>query len=58
MDDRQTNAKGVNIEENSDIISEENIDVSSEENTDDFEDTLYERHGDPRHLGLSVRYDF
>ena len=24
----------------------------------DFVDTLYERHGDPRHLGLSVRYDF
>jgi outer membrane receptor protein involved in Fe transport len=24
----------------------------------DFKDTLYERHGDPRHLGLSVRYDF
>ena len=23
-----------------------------------FEDTLYKRHGDPRHLGLSVRYDF
>ena len=23
-----------------------------------FEDTLYERHGDPRHVGLSVRYDF
>ena len=24
----------------------------------DFEDTLYERHGDPRHVGISVRYDF
>ena len=24
----------------------------------DFKDTLYERHGDPRHVGLSVRYDF
>ena len=24
----------------------------------DFKDTLYERHGDPRYLGLSVRYDF
>ena len=24
----------------------------------DFKDKLYERHGDPRHLGLSVRYDF
>jgi outer membrane receptor protein involved in Fe transport len=24
----------------------------------DFKDTLYERHGDPRHIGLSVRYDF
>ena len=24
----------------------------------DFRDTLYERHGDPRHVGLSVRYDF
>ena len=24
----------------------------------DFKDTLYERHGDPRHLGLSMRYDF
>ena len=24
----------------------------------DFKDTLYERHGDPRHFGLSVRYDF
>ena len=24
----------------------------------DFIDTLYERHGDPRHFGLSVRYDF
>ena len=23
-----------------------------------FEDTLYERHGDPRHAGVSVRYDF
>ena len=23
-----------------------------------FEDTLYERHGDPRHMGMSVRYDF
>ncbi len=23
-----------------------------------FEDTLYERHGDPRHMGISVRYDF
>ena len=23
-----------------------------------FEDTLYKRHGDPRHLGLSVQYDF
>ncbi len=23
-----------------------------------FEDTLYKRHGDPRHLGISVRYDF
>jgi len=23
-----------------------------------FEDTLYERHGDPRHAGFSVRYDF
>ena len=24
----------------------------------DFKDTLYERHGDPRHLGLTARYDF
>ncbi len=24
----------------------------------DFKDTLYERHGDPRHVGLSARYDF
>ena len=24
----------------------------------DFKDTLYERQGDPRHVGLSVRYDF
>ena len=24
----------------------------------EFKDTLYERHGDPRHVGLSVRYDF
>jgi len=24
----------------------------------DFKDALYERHGDPRHVGLSVRYDF
>ena len=24
----------------------------------DFADTLYERHGDPRHIGLSIRYDF
>ena len=24
----------------------------------DFTDTLYRRHGDPRHFGLSVRYDF
>jgi outer membrane receptor protein involved in Fe transport len=24
----------------------------------DFENTLYERHGDPRHIGLSVEYDF
>tara|TARA_B100000700_G_scaffold184708_1_gene203635 strand:- start:1780 stop:3885 length:2106 start_codon:yes stop_codon:yes gene_type:complete len=24
----------------------------------DFKDTLYERHGDPRHIGLSLRYDF
>ena len=24
----------------------------------DFADTLYERHGDPRHFGLSIRYDF
>ena len=24
----------------------------------DFADTLYERHGDPRHIGISVRYDF
>ena len=23
-----------------------------------FADTLYERHGDPRHLGVTVRYDF
>ncbi len=23
-----------------------------------FIDTLYERHGDPRHIGLSIRYDF
>ena len=23
----------------------------------DFEDTLYERHGDPRHFGLSLQYD-
>lgn len=23
-----------------------------------FEETLYERHGDPRHMGMSVRYDF
>ena len=23
-----------------------------------FIDTLYERHGDPRHIGISVRYDF
>ena len=23
-----------------------------------FIDTLYERHGDPRHLGVTVRYDF
>lgn len=23
-----------------------------------FIDTLYERHGDPRHLGITVRYDF
>ena len=23
-----------------------------------FEETLYERHGDPRHVGISVRYDF
>ena len=23
-----------------------------------FEDTLYERHGDPRHIGISIRYDF
>ena len=23
-----------------------------------FEDTLYRRHGDPRHLGVTVRYDF
>ena len=23
-----------------------------------FEETLYERHGDPRHMGISVRYDF
>ena len=26
--------------------------------TPDFKDTLYERHGDPRHIGLSLRYDF
>jgi outer membrane receptor protein involved in Fe transport len=24
----------------------------------DFADTLYERHGDPRHLGVTVKYDF
>ena len=24
----------------------------------DFADTLYERQGDPRHIGLSIRYDF
>mgnify|MGYP000849931017 CR=1 FL=1 len=24
----------------------------------DFADTLYERHGDPRHVGITVRYDF
>ena len=24
----------------------------------DFKDTLYERHGDPRHLGFTARYDF
>ena len=24
----------------------------------DFADTLYERHGDPRHVGLTLRYDF
>ncbi len=24
----------------------------------DFADKLYERHGDPRHFGLSIRYDF
>ena len=24
----------------------------------DFKDTLYERHGDPRHVGMTVRYDF
>ena len=24
----------------------------------DFKDTLYERHGDPRHVGFSMRYDF
>jgi len=24
----------------------------------DFADTLYERHGDPRHIGFTVRYDF
>ncbi|MEL0207605.1 MAG: TonB-dependent receptor [Gammaproteobacteria bacterium] len=24
----------------------------------DFQDTLYERHGDPRHLGFTARYDF
>ena len=24
----------------------------------DFKDTLYERHGDPRHIGLTARYDF
>jgi iron complex outermembrane receptor protein len=23
-----------------------------------FEDTLYQRHGDPRHYGISLRYDF
>jgi hypothetical protein len=23
-----------------------------------FEDTLYERHGDPKHYGVTVRYDF
>ena len=23
-----------------------------------FIDTLYKRHGDPRHIGLSIRYDF
>ncbi|MDO7676529.1 MAG: TonB-dependent receptor, partial [Gammaproteobacteria bacterium] len=23
-----------------------------------FIDTLYERHGDPRHIGVSIRYDF
>ena len=23
-----------------------------------FEDTLYERHGDPRHFGVSLQYDF
>ena len=23
-----------------------------------FEETLYERHGDPRHVGISLRYDF
>ena len=24
----------------------------------DFKDTLYERHGDPRHIGLTAKYDF
>jgi len=24
----------------------------------DFKDTLYERHGDPRHVGFTARYDF
>lgn len=24
----------------------------------DFEDKLYERHGDPRHIGITARYDF
>ena len=24
----------------------------------DFQDTLYERHGDPKHLGFTARYDF
>ena len=23
-----------------------------------FEDTLYKRHGDPRHFGLSIKYNF